>query len=82
MTDLVLSLRGDGSGRGTSCSLGFEMAQSALPGQNDSTSASLSASHAAHHKLKRRQGEGIHILHLLAFIFWLLVVAILSLNLF
>lgn len=80
--DLVLSLHGDSSARGTSCSLGFEMVQSALPGQNGSTSASLSVSHAAHHKLKRRQGEGIHILHLLAFTFWLLVVTILSLNLF
>lgn len=82
MSDLVLSLHRDGSAQGTSCSLGFEMAESALPGQNSSTNASPSALGAAHCKLKRRQGEGIHILHLLAFIFCLLVVAILSLNLF
>lgn len=77
MTDLVLSLHGDGSAWGTSCSLEFEVAQSALPGQN-----SQSATGAARHKLKRRQGEGNCVLHLLAFIFWLLLVAILSLNFF
>lgn len=82
MTDLVLSLRRDSSARGTSCCLESEMAQSALPEKSSSTSASPSASGAACHKLKRRQGEGILILHLLVFIFWLLVVAVFSFNLF
>lgn len=81
MSDLVLSLHGNDSAQGTSCSLGFEMAQSALPGENSSTSASPSALGAACCKLKKRKGGGIHTLHLLAFIFWLLVVTILSLNL-
>lgn len=81
INDLVLSLHRDDSAQGTSCSWDLKWHSQLCQGRT-AVQVLLHLPRASCRKLKRRQGEGIYILHLLAFIFWLLVVAILSLNLF